>query len=77
MTEFGDALIDNPILNSPYFEPARHWAFDEECGTIFEGPVDAREPSLPLAPRTDAKHLRRTPPISLKRRTASKGTPWP
>lgn len=32
MTEFGDALIDDPILNSLYFEPARHWPFDEELG---------------------------------------------
>jgi type III restriction enzyme len=24
-----DALIDNPILNSPYEEPIRHWRFGE------------------------------------------------
>jgi hypothetical protein len=25
-----DALIENPILNSPYFEPERHFKFSDE-----------------------------------------------
>lgn len=25
-----DTLIDNPILNSPFAEPTRHWKFTED-----------------------------------------------
>ena len=34
-----DALIENPILNSPYEEPTRHWKFTEDGITneIVEG----------------------------------------
>lgn len=34
-----DALIDNPILNSPFDEPERHWRFSEEgiTGDVNEG----------------------------------------
>ena len=34
------AVIDNPILNSPFAEPARHWSLDEQgipSGAIAEG----------------------------------------
>lgn len=26
----GDVVLDNPILNSPFAEPSRHWRFDED-----------------------------------------------
>lgn len=55
MTELNDALIDNPILCSPYFEPARHWPFDEESGTIAGAAKKGRRPSSYLTPIPGAK----------------------
>lgn len=48
-------VIDNPILNSPYFEPGRHWPFDEEMGVISGDPVDGRRPSSYLTPIPGAR----------------------
>lgn len=39
----GDVVIDNPILNSPYEEPARHFRFSDEG--ITDEVVDGRRPS--------------------------------
>lgn len=55
MTEFDDALIDNPILNSAYHEPARHWPFNEDTGRIAGDPVEGRRPSSYLTPIPGAK----------------------
>ena len=55
MTEFADALIDNPILNSPYSEPAKHWPFDDERGVISGSAVEGRRPSSYLTPIPGAK----------------------
>lgn len=55
MTELDEALIDNPILNSPYFEPAKHWPFDEDRGIISGDPVEGRRPSSYLTPIPGAK----------------------
>jgi hypothetical protein len=27
----GDTVIENPILNGPYDERTRHWAFDDDA----------------------------------------------
>lgn len=45
-----DALIDNPILNSPFKEPSRHWKFTEDG--ISDQVVDDRRISsyfMPIA----------------------------
>lgn len=55
MTEFDEAVIDNPILNSPYFEPERHWPFDEDRGVISGAPVQGRRPSSYLTPIPGAR----------------------
>jgi len=60
VTEFNEALIDNPILNSPYFEPEQHWRLDEETMTIVGDPVDGRRPSSYLTPIPGAKLRRGT-----------------
>ena len=38
-----DKVIDNPILNRPYDEPTRHFAFDDEG--ITDRIEDSRRPS--------------------------------
>jgi len=43
-----DKVIDNPILNRPYDEPSRHFAFDEEG--ITDRIEDARRPSSYFVP---------------------------
>ncbi|MGQ0779082.1 MAG: hypothetical protein ACT4NY_32490 [Pseudonocardiales bacterium] len=43
-----DKVIDNPILNRPYDEPSRHFAFDDEG--ITDRIVDARRPSSYFVP---------------------------
>lgn len=56
MTELDDALIDNPILNSAYFKPSRHWPFNEETSQISgDEPADGRRPSSYLTPIPGAK----------------------
>ncbi len=30
-------LVDNPILNSPFEEPARYWAYEEGQPVLKEG----------------------------------------
>ena len=49
-------VIDNPILNSPFAEPARHFRFDDDGITseIAEG----RRRSTYLIPIPDQRHLR-------------------
>ena len=47
------ALIDNPILNSPFAEPARHFKFDEEG--ITNEILDGRRPSSHFVPIPRAK----------------------
>lgn len=53
-------VIDNPILNSPYDEPTRHFHFDENG--ITNQVVEARRESayfIPIAqPRKKGKQLR-------------------
>jgi type III restriction enzyme len=52
-------VIENPILNSPFKEPRRHYKFDEDG--ITDQPVEARRPSsyfVPIAaPRKKTKQL--------------------
>lgn len=56
MTEFDDALIDDPILNSAYFKPSRHWPIDEETKQISgDEPAEGRRPSSYLTPIPGAK----------------------
>ncbi|MBA3433912.1 MAG: DEAD/DEAH box helicase family protein, partial [Actinobacteria bacterium] len=43
-----DAVIDNPILNSPFSEPARHWRFGETG--ITNEIVEGRRPSSYFMP---------------------------
>jgi type III restriction enzyme len=31
-------LVDNPILNSPFEEPSRHWAYEEGQPVLKAGP---------------------------------------
>lgn len=42
-------VIDNPILNTPYVEPDRHWAFDDE-GVITSEVEARRRPSESWVP---------------------------
>lgn len=65
MTEIDDALIDNPILNSAYFKPSRHWPIDEETKQISgEEPAVGRRPSSYLTPIPGAKESAK-PQLSL------------
>ncbi|MBM4287816.1 MAG: hypothetical protein FJ135_06660 [Deltaproteobacteria bacterium] len=41
--------VDNPILNSPFAEPARHWAYQENQPVLMEG---RRQSGYFLRPRT-------------------------
>ena len=43
-----DTLIENPILNSPYREPARHFRFGDEG--ITNEVVETRRPSAYFVP---------------------------
>ena len=49
-----DTRIENPILNSPFEEPARHFRFDEEG--ITPGIVEARRPSSYFVPIPQINH---------------------
>ena len=40
MTDMADALIENPILNSPFREPTRHWAFEASHAEVFGAPPE-------------------------------------
>jgi len=42
MAERGDVLIENPIINSPFFEPNKQFAFDDFG--IKNEVVDGRRP---------------------------------
>lgn len=55
MTDLDDALVNNPILNSPYHEPEAHWPFDEDTGVISGDPEVGRRPSSYLTPIPGAK----------------------
>ena len=48
-----DAVIENPILNSPYAEPARHWRFGEDGVT--DEVVEARRESAYFMPVPEAR----------------------
>ncbi len=48
-----DTVIDNPILNSPFAEPARHFRFDEEG--ITSEIVDERRTSTYFVPIPKAR----------------------
>jgi len=43
-----DAVIDNPILNSPFGEPSRHWRFGDTG--ITKEIVEGRRPSSYFMP---------------------------
>lgn len=49
----GDAVIDNPTLNSPFEEPTRHWKFDRD--RITDEVVDARRVSSYFMPIPKSK----------------------
>ncbi len=47
-----DVLIENPVLNSPFAEPTRHFVFDEDG--ITDEIAESRRPSsffIPIAQR--------------------------
>ena len=46
-------LVDNPILNSPFEEPARHWTYEEGQPVVKEG---RRPAGYYLRPRTRDSH---------------------
>src|SRR5438874_28996 len=48
-----DTLIENPILNSPFREPTRHFRFDEDG--ITSEPVDGRRRSSYFVPIAQPK----------------------
>ena len=48
-----DAVIDNPILNSPFEEPTRHWRFD--CDGITDEIKEARRVSSYFMPIAKSK----------------------
>jgi type III restriction enzyme len=54
-----DSIIENPILNPPYREPARHWQFTDEG--ITNDSVETRRASayfVPIPPpKKKVKHL--------------------
>lgn len=43
-----DAIIENPVINSPYQEPRRHFRFSEEG--ITDDIIDGRRPSSHFVP---------------------------
>ncbi len=45
-----NSFFDEPILNSPYEEPARHHALDGEGQPTDLPPISGRRPSAPLSP---------------------------
>jgi type III restriction enzyme len=51
-----DKVIDNPILNRPYDEPSRHFAFDD--GGITDRIEDSRHP-LATLPAAEVRQDRR------------------
>ena len=53
------ATIDNPILNSPFVEPTRHWMLDES-GIPTGDPADGRRRSEFVVPIPPPKHKTRT-----------------
>src|SRR6266542_5020845 len=46
--QMADRVINNPIINSPYYPPARHFAFDDEG--ITDRVVERRRPSSYFVP---------------------------
>ena len=48
-----DAIIENPVINSPFREPSRHFRFDEEG--ITSDVVDGRRPSSYFVPIPSAR----------------------
>ncbi len=53
MSERGDVLIENPIINSPFFEPNKQFAFDDFG--IKNEVIDGRRPSSYFIPIAGAK----------------------
>ena len=53
MAERGDVLIENPIINSPFFEPTKQFAFDDYG--IKNEVIDGRRPSSYFIPIAGAK----------------------
>lgn len=53
------AVIDNPILNSPFAEPSRHWVLDEN-GIPTGVPADGRRRSEFVVPVPPPKHKVKT-----------------
>lgn len=51
--------IDNPILNSPFAEPNRHWVLDEN-GVPTGQPADGRRRSEFVVPIPPPKHKVKT-----------------
>ena len=49
------AVIDNPILNSPFAEPSRHWELDES-GIPTDTPAHGRRRSEFIVPVPPPKH---------------------
>lgn len=48
-----DAVIENPVINSPFRRPALHFRFDEE--SITSDVVDGRRPSSYFVPIPSAR----------------------
>ncbi|HEY6211339.1 MAG TPA: hypothetical protein VIW45_03595 [Vicinamibacterales bacterium] len=68
-------LIENPILNSPFREPARHFKFDDEG--ITNEIAAGRRPSSHFIPipraKKKGKQLQFAEAAGLERHAASKG----
>ncbi|MGI8876942.1 MAG: hypothetical protein ACR2KP_21985, partial [Egibacteraceae bacterium] len=63
-----DTLIDNPILNSPYDEPGRHFRFDEDG--ITSEVVEERRGSAYFLPIPSSR--RRGKQLTLNEQTADR-----
>ena len=48
-----DAVIDNPIINTPFVEPTEHWKFTD--GGITDERVEGRRPSMHFMPIAKSK----------------------
>lgn len=55
IVDVSHAAIDNPILNSPFAEPSRHWELDEN-GIPTGTPAQGRRRSEFIAPAPPPKH---------------------
>jgi hypothetical protein len=80
------AFIDNPVINSPYLKPARHFALDETgapTGAVIEGRRKSEFVVAVAAPRRGGAPGRRSWPwrrsaaASVSRPTTSSLTPSP